>query len=138
MSENYYESIINMPHHQSLTRHHMSMHDRASQFAPFAALKGYEEAVAETARITDKKLILDDELIRYLNETINEIERIITTHPEIEIEYFVKDKYKDGGKYITKIGNIKKIDKINKLLIFDDQSEIAVDDIIDIKQKGLS
>lgn len=133
MNNAYYESIINLPHHRSMTRRPMSMHDRAAQFAPFAALKGYEEAVAETARITQKKIVLDEELIKSINDTLNEIKNNILSTPKIEVEYFVKDKYKDGGEYVTKQHYVKKIDLINKRIIFIDRSEIAIDDIIDIK-----
>lgn len=50
-----YDDIINLPHHQSKTRPHMSVADRAAQFAPFAALAGYDDAVKETARLTESR-----------------------------------------------------------------------------------
>ena len=58
MSEYYndshkYDDIIHLPHHQSAERPHMSLHDRAAQFAPFAALSGYEEAIEETVALTE-------------------------------------------------------------------------------------
>ena len=55
-----YDDIINLPHHQSITRAHMPMRDRAAQFAPFAALRGYDDEVIETARLTDRKIVLDE------------------------------------------------------------------------------
>ena len=65
---NRYDDIINLPHHQSTERAHMSLHDRAAQFAPFAALTGHEEAVEETARLTDDKIILDETVIEKINQ----------------------------------------------------------------------
>lgn len=44
-----YDDIINLPHHQSATRPHMSLHDRAAQFAPFAALTGHSAVISRTA-----------------------------------------------------------------------------------------
>ena len=65
---NPYDDIINLPHHQSLTRPHMSAYDRAAQFSPFAALTGYEDAVAETARQTDKRFYLMDHVLNLMTD----------------------------------------------------------------------
>ena len=55
-----YKDIINLPHHQSKRRPRMSMIDRAAQFSPFAALTGHNDAIIETARLTDRKIELDE------------------------------------------------------------------------------
>ncbi len=45
-----YADIIDLPHHQSSTHPHMSLYDRAAQFAPFAALTGYDDMITQEAR----------------------------------------------------------------------------------------
>src|SRR5574344_2002509 len=100
-NDNNYEDIINLPHHQSVTRAHMSNYDRAAQFAPFAALTGYDDAVKETARLTDKKVELDEYSKDALNERLNMIQDAIDEQPEVSITYFLLDKKKSGGAYVT-------------------------------------
>ena len=65
-----YSDIINLPRPVSKTRMPMSLRDRAAQFAPFAALTGYDEAIGETARLTDSKHVLSDEEARELNQKL--------------------------------------------------------------------
>ena len=65
--EHRYDDIMDLPHHQSKERTHMSLHDRAAQFAPFAALAGHEEAIAETARLTDEKVLLAETATEMVN-----------------------------------------------------------------------
>ena len=89
---NPYDDIINLPHHQSLTRPHMSAYDRAAQFSPFAALTGYEDAVAETARLTDKKAELDEYGKSDLNERLNIIQDTLDEQPKVSITDFLPDK----------------------------------------------
>lgn len=128
---NRYEDIINLPHHQSATRPRMSNYDRAAQFAPFAALKGYEEEIDEAIRTTDSKIELSDEQLYQLNEKLNELKQIIEEQPTIKVCYFVKDAKKSGGKYISIVQQIRKIDEYKKKLIFSDR-EIEFDSIIQI------
>lgn len=128
-----YDDIINLPHHQSATRAHMSMHDRAAQFAPFAALKGYDEAVVETARPTDSKIQLDENKIEKLDFILQYLSEEFPNRHNITVTYFIPDTRKQGGAYIDKIGTLKKIDEIERKLIFTDQQEIFIDDIFDIK-----
>ena len=65
-----YDDIINLPRHISKTRDCMSMRDRAAQFAPFAALTGYDDAIEETARLTDWKINLAAEEIQNINSRL--------------------------------------------------------------------
>ena len=115
-----YADIIDLPHHQSATRPHMSLYDRAAQFAPFAALSGYDDMVVETARLTDSELELSDGEISAINGTIAEINRLIENgaHPVISVTHFVPDRYKSGGRYEKFEGIIKKIDPIQKKMVF--------------------
>lgn len=116
----------------------MSLHDRAAQFAPFAALKGYEEAVIETGRLTDSKIILDENAIAILNKKLQKINDNLKHNNKAEITYFVKDKYKAGGSYVTKKVEIKQIDKIYRKIILNNKKEIDIDNIIEIKYKNMS
>lgn len=132
MNKNY-DDIINLPHFESKKHKRMSIEARSAQFAPFSALTGYEDIVKETARLTDKRIEIDDELKQILNNKLQFILKNIDLFPEITFIYFVNDKQKSGGKYIEKIGIIKKIDTINGLIILKDKSKIKIKDIINIK-----
>lgn len=119
-----YDDIINLPHHQSATRPHMSNYDRAAQFSPFAALTGHEAAIKETARQTDEKLMLSDEAIAELNEKLNLIAEAIGTQQRVRITYFVPDNKKAGGAYITCSGCVKKFDEYEHTVIMEDKTVI--------------
>lgn len=135
---NNYEDIINLPHHESKTREQMSLYNRAAQFAPYSALTGYEDQVKETARLTDKKIDLDDGLKLILNKKISILNEHLKEKHEIEITYFLKDNYKDGGKYITFKGIIRRIDEVNKIIYFLDRSKLNFEDIFQIKCETLN
>ena len=127
-----YEDIINLPHYEP--KHpRMSMYSRAAQFSPFAALTGYEEQVNETARLTDNKLFITEEIKEMLDIKLQYIKSIINEKPMIKITYFVPDNKKSGGSYLEYSGNIRRIDNINKKLIFLNNKKINIDDIIDIE-----
>ena len=130
-----YNDIINLPHYRSKKRQLMSIHDRAAQFSPFAALTGHDEAVKETARLTDKKIELDETTKTILNEKFNFIMEHIYDQPEITVTYFVPDDLKDGGMYVDFVGKVKKYDYLNRVLYFTDNTEIRVDDILEIDSR---
>lgn len=129
---NKYKDIINLPHHVSKTRNPMSLYNRAAQFAPFAALTGYNDAIKETARLTEQKIELSDELKNMLNQKIKLIIENIKLQPEVVITYFVHDNKKSGGVYKTISGNVKRIDKVEKCIIFTNKLKIFFSDIISI------
>lgn len=133
-----YDDIIKLPHHVSKRHPQMSIMARSAQFAPFAALSGYDEAVKETARLTDKRLEIDDGLKSILNNKLQYILENININPEIVFTYFLYDKKKTGGKYIEKIGIVKKIDLIEKYIQLTDKSKIPIEEIIDIKGEILN
>ena len=130
---NIFDDIINLPHHQSTTHPHMSSHDRAAQFSPFAALTGYEDAVAETARLTDKKVELDEYYKAALNERLTMIQDTLNEQPEVSITYFLPDKKKSGGAYVTVTGTVKKIDEHEHIVVMFDATKIPIDDITEIR-----
>lgn len=102
-----YEDIVNLPHHVSRTHPQMEMIKRAAQFAPFAALTGYHDAVSETARLTDDRIELNEDALEELDR---EIAEAAAKGTEIEITYFVPDEKKEGGQYRTVNGRIKKVE----------------------------
>ena len=129
---NPYDDIMNLPHHQSATHPHMTAYDRAAQFSPFAALTGFEDAVNETARLTDKKVELDEYGKSALNERLNIIQDTLDEQPEVSITYFLPDKKKSGGAYVTVTGGVKKIDEYEHIVVMLDATKIPIDDIAKI------
>lgn len=128
-----YDDILNLPHHVSSTRPHMSMHDRAAQFSPFAALTGYDDTVKETARLTDEKLELTADRINDLNQKIAFLNEHAEERPEITVEYFIPDEKKSGGKYVTLSGKFRRIDEYNHNMVFTSGEEIPLNDIFEIE-----
>ena len=110
----------------------MSIYDRSAQFAPFAALVGYDESINEASRVIDKKIELSYDKIEEIGQTLSLINQRINEHPTIEINYFKKDNKKEGGKYITIKDQVMKIDINKKLIILSNKSVISFIDIIDI------
>ena len=130
-----YDDIINLPHHQSDRRPHMSLYDRAAQFAPFSALTGHDDAIKETARLTDRKIELDDYDKMLLDNKMTFILNYIYEQPEITVTYFIPDTNKEGGMYLDFTGSIKKFDSVQRKVCFTDKTEILIDDIIEIKSE---
>ncbi|MCD8367389.1 MAG: YolD-like family protein [Clostridiales bacterium] len=127
-----YSDIINLPHHVSENRPHMSMLDRAAQFSPFAALTGYDTAVQETARLTDQRVELDDAQKQKISERLNLLQENLAAAPVIEVTYFVPDEHKAGGAYCTVAGTVKKIDASQRLVALTDGTNIPIEEIVDV------
>lgn len=130
---NHYDDIINLPHHVSATRPQMSMLDRAAQFSPFAALTGYDAAIKETGRLTDKKIMMDEEALNILNMKFQILIDNLFDEPEVTITYFKPDERKSGGAYIEVTGTVKKYDEFERQVIMQDGSKIPLDDIQNIE-----
>ena len=130
---NGYEDIINLSHYEFKNHKRMAIENRSAQFAPFSALCGYSEEIIETARLTERRLIITEDRKDILNNKLNIVENNINNKCEIEVNYFLKDNKKLGGSYLEHKGIVKKIDKIKKLLIFEDGNKIKLEDIFDIK-----
>lgn len=101
---NRYDEIINLPHHVSKTRPQMPMSDRAAQFAPFAALTGYDSAIKETGRLTDERIELDEEALTALDMKYQLLMDALNEAPKVTITYFQPDERKAGGKYASQVG----------------------------------
>ena len=127
-----YDDIINLPHHVSPTHQRMSMHDRAAQFAPFSALVGYDDAVAETARLTVVRPELDEQEQGAINERLAYIADHIHEQPEVRIQYFIPDDRKSGGSIVSISGKVKKISATDGTIVMADGCKIRLSDIIDL------
>lgn len=129
-----YEDILHLPHHRSTVHPHMSVRDRAAQFSAFAALKGYEEELGETARVTHARRVLDEDRMRAINDVLLLLKRS-PAKPRVKITYFAEDGGKAGGAYVKAQGVPKRLDEQRRRLIFED-FEVAFDDIAEIEILG--
>lgn len=127
-----YDDIINMPHHVSTKHPRLSMEQRAAQFAPFAALSGFEDAIDEISRITENRIELNEEEKLKIDNILQKLKKEISKRPKATITYFVPDIRKSGGEYITKIGKLKKIDEFRQVIIFEDETEIPIKEVVEI------
>ena len=127
-----YADIIHLPHPVSRRHPQMSMADRAAQFSPFAALNGHEEAIAETARITEQRPILDD----MEKERLSALLQAAAEHPcrPLRIVYFKPDTRKSGGACIEIHGRIQKLQPIERQIIMESGTRLPVDDILEISE----
>lgn len=128
-----YADIINCSHHVSSIHPRMAIIDRAAQFSPFSALTGHEEAIKETARLTDERIELDEDRKYDLDEKLQMILRRKEKYPKIRILYFLPDAKKSGGSYVSYEGRLKKIDEYEKILFMLDGERIQMDQIYEIE-----
>ena len=129
-----YDDIIFLPHPVSKIRPPMPMEKRAAQFAPFAALAGYEDGIRETARLTDRRKELDEDAIYFIDLKLQMLAEMLSERPEVSVTYFQQDeKKKEGGAYICVTGTLKKIDDYEKAIILHSDRKIMVEDILEIE-----
>ena len=128
-----YNEIMWLPHHVSKTRPQMPMSDRAAQFAPFAALTGYDAAIKETGRLTDERIELDVEALSALDMKYQLLMEALDEAPEVTITYFRPDERKAGGKYVSAVGAVKKIDDFERRITMQDGAKIPMDDVLSIE-----
>lgn len=129
MNDNRYEDIIHLPHHQSDCRPKMSVQDRAAQFAPFAALVGYEQMVQETEGVllVDRRRMLSEDEKRGLDRKMQRLQKQMSVHPEIEVTYFTENE--KGGAYAIYAGRVRRIEEVPTAIVFMDGKRIGVGDI---------
>ena len=127
-----YDDIIHME--RPVSRHHvpMPLENRAAQFAPFAALTGYDDAVDEAARITGSRIELSEEMKGELDMKLSEIASHIAEHPEVSVTYFVPDLLKDGGEYVTVTGVVRKINLTERQIVLENIGAISIDDVLEL------
>lgn len=122
-----YDDIIHLPHPTSKKHPRMSIRDRAAIFSPFAALSGHGAAIAETARLTDRRMELDQRQAVLLEH--------IEEQPEVSVTWFRPDERKDGGAYVTVTGRLKKIDEVGRILILLNGTSVPLDDVVRIESE---
>lgn len=127
-----YSDIIHLSRPES-ERPAMSLHDRAAQFAPFAALTGHGSALAEVARVTDARQGLSDVELAELNEAVAYVREHLSDQPAIVARCFAQDTLKEGGSYYECEGKVRTIDEVYKRLILVDGRRIALADIVKLE-----
>ena len=133
MIDRNYDDMINMPCPTSPRHPRMPRADRAAQFAPFVALTGYDAAIDETGRLTDQKIDISEDMREKLDLKQNFLADIIDEQPEISVTYFVPDKKKSGGAYVTVNGRLKQIDEYEQLIILADGKKIPIQEVYSIE-----
>lgn len=129
-----YDDILHLPHPVSRKHPRMAVADRAAQFSPFAALTGYDDAVREAARLTDRRLELDEYEQQALNDRLQQILSRLPEQPVVRITYFRPDSCKEGGAYVTVNGVIKRLDTVEREIRLVDDTRIPIEDIWDIDE----
>ena len=129
--EHRYDDIICLPHHQSEKHPRMSMEERAAQFSPFAALTGYGAIIAETGRLTDSRIELTDERKDEIDRRLNEL--LESGNPAV-ITFFEPDEKKDGGRYVSVRGKLKRYDLLEEAVLLETGQRIPVRDLFRIEE----
>ena len=127
-----YDDIIRQPHPDSSKHPRMSLYDRAAQFSPFAALTGHSAAIAETGRLTDRRVELDEYEMARVDTELQRLQELLPSRPTASITYFVPDERKNGGSYRTVTGSAKRIDAVNGVIQMADRQCIPIADGISI------
>ena len=130
-----YEDILYCQHYILRQHPQMTIYRRAAQFAPFAALTGFDEEIEETARLTDKRLELTEDELEALNKALVWLAAHETERPAVKLTYFKPDTLKDGGAYVTYQGHFRFFDEAEGKLKFTDGTTIAIPDICSIHMK---
>ena len=130
-----YEDIINLPHHVSKTHPQMPLYDRAAQFSPFAALTGYEDAIRETARLTETLVQLSEDKKQELDEKLQQLISEKGGTEPVTITFFQPDERKEGGSYRTVTGQIRKFDMYKRKVFLKDGTEIELEKIVEINER---
>lgn len=128
-----YDDIIHLPHYEPKHHPRMPMPARAAQFAPFAALTGYDAVIHETARLTDRQVELEEYDNERLNRKFAELMDLLEQHPDITVSYFMPDERKAGGAYTSVSGHVKKIDTYEQVIRLENGIVIPINSIIDLQ-----
>ena len=129
MGNGKYDDIINLPNPTPTCRPRMAALDRAAQFAPFAALTGYDAVVEEAARLTDARLELSEDMKTMLNGKMQMILDDLDNEPFVTITHFLPDKRKAGGAYVDVSGIVEKIDEYERCIIMKDETKIPIEQV---------
>ena len=125
-----YDDIINLPHPTSQRHPRMPVRDRAAIFSPFAALSGHGAAIAETARLTEQRIELDEDTRAELDRRQAVLLEHMDKQPEVTVTWFQPDEKKDGGAYLTATGRLKKFRELERILLLTDGTEIPLQNVV--------
>ena len=128
-----YDDIIHLPHPDSPRHLRMSLHDRAAQFSPFAALTGHGAAIAETGRLTDQRMELDEYEMARVDTELQRLQELLPSRSTASVTYFVPDERKAGGSYQTATGEVKRIDAVSGMIQMADRQLIPIADVFSIE-----
>lgn len=128
-----YDDIIDLPHPTSQNHPRMSLHDRAAQFSPFTALTGHHAAIAETGRLTDQRVEMDEYEMARVDAELQRLQELLPGGPTASITYFVQDERKNGGSYQTVTGEVKRIDAVGGVIQMTDRREMPIKDIFSVE-----
>ncbi len=128
-----YADIIDLPHWQSPTRPHMSLYDRSAQFASYKALSGYEDMVAEEARLTESRMTLEEHELSLLDQKLTLVYDVIADgrRPKLTFTVFRPDEHKEGGSYVDITDTVKRIDPAGRRVILMSTRESGINNSID-------
>lgn len=130
-----YDDMIDLPHPISKKHPRMSIRDRAAIFSPFAALSGHGAAIVETARLTDRRMELDEDTKEELDQKQAVLMEHIEEQPEVTVTWFQPDERKEGGAYLTVTGRLKKLDKIRRVLVLTDGTKILLANVVELESE---
>lgn len=132
-----YDDIIHLPHHVSQTHPQMSMHDRAAQFSPFAALTGYGAVIRETGRLTETRPELDEDAKSELDRRIALLSALLENRPLVTVTYFQPDARKEGGACLTITRVVQKFDEYHRVLVMEGGLQVPISDLISLDGEWL-
>ena len=130
-----YDNILRLPHPTSAKHPRMPVSERAAIFSPFAALSGHAGAIAETARLTDQRMELDEDTRAELDRRQAVLLEHIAEQPEVTVTWFQPDERKDGGAYVTTTGRLKKIDPVERVMTLQDGTSIPLEDVVELENE---
>lgn len=128
-----YDDMIDLPHHVSTKHPQMPLINRAAQFAPFAALSGFESSIVETARLTDDEMTLAEDAKETLDRKLRILQNVVAQQPDVLITFYQADGKKEGGEYVCITGRAKKINIFERRIVLGNGERICIDDIFDIE-----
>ncbi len=133
--DGHYADMLDLPHPTSSRHPRMPIIDRAAQFAPFAALTGYDDAIEETARLTDEMLRMTEDQREQLDRRQQLLLASIDRMPKVEVTYFLPDARKTGGSYRTVRGTLERIDEIERILYLSGGHRIPLDAVCNLESE---
>ena len=130
-----YDDLLHLPHPTSAKHPRMPLADRAAIFSPFAALSGHGDAIRETARLTERRMELDEDAKAELDRRQAVLLEHLGEQPEVTVTWFRPDERKEGGAYLTTTGRLKKIDALGRRLVLLDGTAIPLEDVADLESE---